>query len=436
MLARIFLEAADRMTLLRFLLPVLLFASAARAATLPGFRLEEVAHAAGFVSSVVTDSQGTIYFSTTDGWIYRVEGTAGSEATKVASVPTKAGGNGGLLGIVLLDDDTAVAHYTLWNNETGEFAKVLEDVISRIDLRTGAETVLKRFVCNLDNYGLGASSEHHGGNPTLGPDGTVFVGIGEYGGHVIAQDPRWNGGKIWRVDTTTGDASQWAIGMRNPYDLAWDPELQRVVVVDNGPTAGDEVHVLAQESNAGWPVTFGNQPPMDGASAPQYVWPQTVAPTGFVRLTGTNPMLRRGYLAGAFVTRGIYYFPSISESAAAEPIAIVKQLQEFVIDVTQTAGGEIYVATAGMNGTAIWRLHVPLRGDCNGDGFADWRDVYPLLREIGDDEDGSHPMITAQDGAHAGSWGCDANADSVIDAADIETLREIVGGRRRAVRAR
>ena len=43
-------------------------------------------------------------------------------------------------------------------------------------------------------------------------------------------------------------------------------------------------------------------------------------------------------------------------------------------------------------------------------------------------------MITAQDGAYAGSWGCDANADGLIDARDLDALLQLISSRRRAVR--
>lgn len=415
------------MTFLRPLTAILLFAllaTHARAATLPGFRIETLARSDGFVSSVAVDSHGIIYFTTTDGWIRRVDGSGA--AARVASLPTHAGGNGGLLGMALLDDDTAVVHYTVWNDESGELAKVLDDVISRVDLRTGSETVLHVFVCDVDHRPNGASSEHHGGNPAVAPDGSVFVGIGEYGGHILAQLPHWNGGKIWRV-FPDGTATQWALGLRNPYDLAFDPDTNRVVVADNGSQGGDEIHVLQQGDNAGWPMTYGNQPPVEGTVAPVYVWPETVAPTGLTRLTGANGMLRRGYLAGAFVTRAIYYLPP----SFAQAIPLVEELDDFVIDVTQSANGEILFATASWSGTAIHRLSAPPRGDCNGDGRTDQLDIFPLMLEIQDG--GSHPMITAQGGAYAGSWGCDANADGMIDAKDLKTLTDMIKGRRRAV---
>jgi aldose sugar dehydrogenase len=415
------------MTLLRVLLASLIFAGTAGAATLPGFRVETLARAEGFVSSVVTDSRGTIYFTTTDGWIHRVDG---SSATRVASLPTHAGGNGGLLGMALLDDDTAAVHYTTWNDDSGDFAKVLDDVVSRVDLRDGAETVLHTFVCDITNREHGASSEHHGGNLTVAPDGSIFVGIGEYGAFIIAQKPQWNAGKIWRIDPD-GNATQWARGMRNPYDLAWDPERGRVVVADNGADGGDEIHVVSQGDNCGWPYTYGNQPPVVGAVAPVYVFPRTVAPTGMQRLSEGNPMLRDGYLVGAFVTRALYFFPS----DFAEAIPIVEGFDEYVIDVTEGANGEIIFATATFGMSSIHRLQVPSGGDCNGDGFTDSRDVLPLTHEL---EDGDpHERVRAQEGEYLGSWGCDANVDGLIDGRDVEALRRIIGsGRRRSVRSR
>jgi glucose/arabinose dehydrogenase len=417
------------MTFLRVLVGLFLFATSARASTLPGFRVETLVRAEGFVSSVTSDSQGTIYFTTTGGWIYRIDG---AQATPIASLPTHAGGNGGLLGMALLDDDTAVVHYTTWDDAGGDGEQVLDDVVSRVDLSDGAETVLHTFVCDVEHRANGASSEHHGGNLTVAPDGSVFVGIGEYGVHAIAQQPEWNGGKIWRI-APDGSASQWSRGMRNPYDLAWDPDLGRIVVADNGEDGGDEIHIVDQGDNCGWPATYGNHPPMIGAVEPVYVFSETVAPTGVVRLDGANSLLRRGYLVGAFVTRAIYYFASLN-APIEDPVAVVDGFDEFVIDVTQTANGDIVFATAGAGGTAIHRLHVPLRGDCNGDGLTDSHDVLPLMREIQDGSPQRHPMVDAQSGTYVGSWGCDANADGLIDSSDLEALTSLLQGRRRAVR--
>jgi glucose/arabinose dehydrogenase len=391
---------------------------------LPGFRVERVGRVEGFASSIVVDSRGAIYVTTTDGWIHRIED---GQAIGVASLPTHSGSNGGLLGMALVDDATAVVHYTAWGGED----LVLDDVISKVDLASGAEMVLHAFACDVEVHALGASGEHHGGNPAIASDGAIFVGIGEYGAHAVAQRPGWNGGRIWRIDPVSGDARQWAMGLRNPFDVAWDAESQSVVASDNGENAGDEINVIAEGSNCGWPLTYGNAPAVEGMLAPAYVFPETVAPTGLVRLDGANDLLRRGFLSGAFVTRSLVYFPSLT-APAGDPIAIVDGLEEAIIDVTQAVSGEIYFVSASFApSTSVYRLRVPKRGDCNGDGVVDAQDVLALLLEL-DDGDGDL-MIDAQDGAYAGSWGCDANADGLITSADREALRRILGGKRRAV---
>lgn len=404
------------MRLLRFL-SIFLLALSARAGTLPGFRVEKVADVEGFVSSVVTDSQGVVYCTTTDGWIHRIDGT---QAVPVAALPTKAGGNGGLLGMALLDDATAVVHYTTWSGE-----KVLDDVISTVDLATGAERVLKSFACDVEFRERGVSDEHHGGNLNIAPDGSIFVGIGEYGAYAIAQKPEWNGGKIWRLDRE-GNATQFAKGMRNPYDLAFDPQLQRVVVADNGANGGDELHVIETGVDCGWPIAG------PGTVAPDYVFPHTVAPTGLVRMSGANAMVRRGYLLATFVARSLFYFPNVGSQPIDDPVAIVDDFTDYIIDVTESSSGTIYLATASFLGSEIQRLHVPPRGDCNGDGLVNTQDILPLVHEIDDGD--VHPMITAQDGVYAGSWGCDVNADSVIDARDLDALLRLIPSRRRAIR--
>lgn len=395
-----------------------------RAETLPGFRVETLAAVPGFVSSVVTDSKGVIYCTTTDGWIHRIDG---GQSVPVAALPTHAGGNAGLLGMDLLDDRTAVVHYTTWEGDD-----ILDDVVAAVELATGAVNVLKAFPGDVEFREHGVPDEHHGGNPHVAPDGSIFVGIGEYGFYALAQDPKWNGGKIWRLDRN-GNASQFARGMRNPYDLAWDPVLNRLVVSDNGKEGGDEIHVIQEGDNCGWPESYGNQPPFEGSVPPVYVWPATVAPTGLARLSGANPLLARGYLSGAYVTRALYYFSDVAAKPVAAPIAVISKFPQFILDVTEGPRGEIYLASAMGNSSAIHRLHVPPRGDCNGDGLTDARDIIPIRREI---DDGDGPMrINAQNGAYRGTWGCDVNQDDVIDADDVAALLRIVQSRRRPARS-
>lgn len=382
------------------------------AATLPGLRVESLGPTAGFASSLAIDSQGTIYYSTTAGGIYRL-----GQSNAIAMVVTNAIGNSGLLGMALLDDRTAVVHYTTPGQTY--------DVVSKIDLVTGAETLLHAFACDIEIPERGSNSEHHGGNPSVAPDGSIFVGIGDFGGGLIASLPDWNGGKVFRI-APNGSVTQFARGLRNPFDTAWDVDSRRLVIADNGPVGGDEIHVVSEGAYCGWPFTYGHTPPVFGGAAPDFVFDDTVAPTGIVRLNGANPFLRRGYLVGAFVTKAIYYFPDLDAHPIPEPVTLFDHEAGFVIDIAQSASGDIYFT----NGKAIYRLNPPPRGDCNGDGIANAADLASLSLELADGD--PHSALDAPNGSYRGSWGCDADGDGMIQFEDVPALAKIIHYRQRA----
>jgi glucose/arabinose dehydrogenase len=399
-----------------FLLLAILAAGRAGGAALPGFGVRFVAPTAGFATSVAVDSAGVVYYTTKAGNVVRLDDVGASRV--VAHVDTEALGDSGLLGMAFRGDKTAIVHYVTPHQ--------IADVISSIDLDSGAETVIHTFNADIDVPSRGSSPEHHGGNPSVAADGSIFVGIGDYGGFVVAMLPDWNGGKVWRI-FPDGSVQQFARGFRNPFDVAWDAANQRLIVPDNGDIADDEINIVHLGDDCGWPRTMGDHgPAIDGTTPPVYTFPSIVAPTGFTALSGRNPLLQRGYLLGGFVTRAIYYIADIDHPA---PIALISGETSPVVDVAEGPGGEIYFTT----GMAIYRLTVPLRGDCNADGKVDVNDLAALERELADV--GGHEAVTnAQNGAFAASWGCDVNGDGLIDRRDVDALIAIVKPRLRAVR--
>lgn len=402
---------------MKSLIPALLLATAtATASTLPGFGVQLLGPTSGFASSIAIDSHGTIYYTTTDGNLFRFDG---DQSSLIAQVTTVATGDSGLLGMALRDDSTAVVHYTTPNQ--------IADVLSTIDLTTGKETILQSFVADKDFPARGSSSEHHGGNPTVAADGSIFFGIGDYGGGEIASLPDWNGGKIFRV-FPDGSVEQFARGFRNPFDMFWDAPNQRLITTDNGPAVDDEIDIVHEHDYCGWPFTVGNQAPIEGAVGPIYTFPVIAAPTGMVALSGRNGMLRSGYVIAAFVTKALYYVRDIDARPFPDPITLIEGETGAIIDVAEGPNGDLLFVT----GKAVYKLVVPLRGDCNGDGKIDAADWDALNRELADGD--PHPTFVAQDGMYPGSWGCDVNGDGVIDGRDVAALRSLLGWRARAVR--
>jgi hypothetical protein len=359
-------------------------------ATLPGFGVQPVATVPrGFISSVVADSHGTLYYTTTSGDIARIDT---GQSKVIAHVATDAVGNSGLLGMALRDDNTAIVHYTT--------PLQLYDVISSIDLTTANETVIHQFVCNEFQPQMGASPEHHGGNPIVASDGSIFVSIGDGNSPNMASMPDWNLGKIFRI-APDGTVQQFARGLRNPFDLAWDAANQRLIAPDNGDKNNDEINIVHPSDDLGWPFTMGSQASLNGTVAPVYVFPTIIAPTGIVAHRG-------GYLLGSFVTRAIYYIDDIDAPA---PVALIQKETDPIVDVTERAG-IIYFAT----GTTIYRMLVPQPGDCNGDGVVNSMDLAALFA-----------------GPDSTSWGCDANNDGLIDGKDVAALKERLNWRVRSI---
>jgi glucose/arabinose dehydrogenase len=387
------------------LLLIFLLSSTAGAAILPGFHVQLVQATAGFITALAVDSQGTIYYSAKNGDIIR----AGVVPTIVGHVPTVGEGNSGLIGLALRDDHTAIVHYTT--------PRQTYDVVSAVDLVTGVETEIHRFATDRDFPERGVSTEHHGGNLTIAPDGSIFLAIGDYGVGIVASELDWNGGKVWRIlpDETV---VQFAHGFRNPFDLAWDAAAQRVVITDNGDAVDDEIDVVAQDDDCGWPYTAGKEPAVAGARTPAYVFPTVIAPTGLAPLSGRNPILRRGYLLGSYVAKALYYVPDVYAQPVPDPVAVIQSETDPIIDVVEAPNGDIYFAS----GFGIYKLVVPKPGDCNGDGLVNSTDIAILGNVLAG---GPQPMTSVRNA----SWGCDANGDGIIDERDLAAVVSMVRGR-------
>jgi glucose/arabinose dehydrogenase len=387
----------------------LVLAAAANASTLPGFHVQVVQGVSGFITSLAVDSHGTLYCSAKSGDIVRI----GFPNAVVAHLPTLSEGNSGLIGMALRDDNTAIVHYTLPGQTY--------DVVSSVDLSTGVETEIHRFACDKDVPERGASTEHHGGNLTVAPDGSIFLAIGDYGIGIVASELDWNGGKVWHI-LPDGSVIQFAHGFRNPFDVAWDAASQRLVLTDNGDAVDDEIDVVTQGDDCGWPATAGREPAVAGARPPAYVFPTVVAPTGLAQLSGRNPILHGGYLLGSFVAKALFYVPDVYAQPVPDPVAIVQNETDPIIDVVEAGDGTVYFAS----GFVIYKLTVPKRGDCNGDGLVDASDLGVLATIL---SDGPRPMTSAQDARVRASWGCDVNGDGMIDTRDLDAEEAMVRGR-------
>ena len=120
------------------------------------------------------------------------------------------------------------------------------------------------------------TTRHHYGNRIVfDRKGYLYFSIGDRGAKDQAQDPTKPNGKIHRIypDGSIPDdnpyrdqglASLYTLGNRNPQGISVHPLTDEVWAAEHGPLGGDELNLIKQGTNYGWPViTYGSN--YDGA---------------------------------------------------------------------------------------------------------------------------------------------------------------------------
>lgn len=105
--------------------------------------------------------------------------------------------------------------------------------------------------------------EAAGGRMQLLDHSTMLVSIGDHqfdginDSHNAPMDPDWDLGKLVALDLETGGARIVAMGVRNPQGLLVMRD-GRVIETEHGPQGGDEINLIRDGANYGWPhVTYG-----------------------------------------------------------------------------------------------------------------------------------------------------------------------------------
>ena len=184
-------------------------------------------------------------------------------------------------------------------------------------------------------------SNHNGGQLAFGPDGYLYIGLGDGGS---ANDPHDHGqnlgsllGKILRIDIDASDAGRpyaippdnpftnrkdaraeiWAYGLRNPWRFAFDAANGRLYAADVGQDAVEEIDVIERGGNYGWRLMEGDIcTPAIGAHCDRrgfmppihvYRHPEGFSVTGgFVYRGASVPGLCGVYLFADYVTQRLW----------------------------------------------------------------------------------------------------------------------------------
>ena len=262
----------------------------------------------------------------------------------------------GMLGLAI-DPEFNINHHiyvyytAVVDVENGNGAKVINRVLRFTDNNNvGTEpTVI------MDN--IPASRGYHsGGAMAFGPDGKLYITVGDATEHIFAQDPSIVIGKVLRInkdgtvpqDNPYPNSLVYTMGHRNMYGIAFD-DGGTGLVSENGDVRYDEINLITKGGNYGFPTSQPpNLPPerANGSSIkPLRSYWDTIAPTQMIYYNGDAvPELKGMFLFGSF-TGDIYAFKlSEDKKSIVEELKIELSHFPFVptVGIAQSPDGKIY----------------------------------------------------------------------------------------------
>jgi glucose/arabinose dehydrogenase len=279
----------------------------------------------------------------------------------------------GLLGLAFPPDYAAsgrfVVHYT---DTAGDTKLSVFHVSTNADL---ADPASEQVLLTVDQ----PFPNHNGGQIVFGPDGYLYLGLGDGGG---AGDPEGRGqdlsellGSILRLDVQSGTAYTvppdnpfvgqqpairpeiWSYGLRNPWRFSFDPATGDLYIADVGQDKIEEIDVATSESGAGrvvnygWSIMEGSQClgggecDQAGLTLPTFEYGRNQGCSiigGYVYRGSELPALQGLYFYGDFCQQWVHSFrfnTAATEETDWPALRATSPLTSFGVD----AAGELYI---------------------------------------------------------------------------------------------
>ncbi|GAA2355756.1 PA14 domain-containing protein [Dactylosporangium salmoneum] len=250
---------------------VLLLAGAALVAT------GEAGHAAppgNFQTSLVqgTDLDGPSGFDIApDGRIFVLERGGKVKIIKdgvllaqpFAELPAEPSGDRGLIGIAF-DPEFGISNNFVYFYYTGH------DLLNHLVRYDGADDIGTQGPYPLFQTSSPSQLLHVGGSIAFGPDGKLYLAIGDNGVPGNAQDLSNPHGKILRINKDGSVPADnpfygqpgklgaiWAYGFRNPWRFQFDSATGQLYGGDVGDYTWEELNHIVKGGNYGWPLHEG-----------------------------------------------------------------------------------------------------------------------------------------------------------------------------------
>ena len=174
-----------------------------------------------------------------------------------------AGGERGLLGLAFHPDFEANGFLYVYYTRKSDGDIIVARYTANAG-RTAASAATEQILLRIEHS---ANTNHNGGDLVFGPDGYLYIAVGDGGGSGDpgnnAQDKNVLLGKILRIDVDgTGSGPNgtyaipsdnpfvgaagldeiWAYGLRNPWQISFDSETDRFWIADVGQNRYEEIN--------------------------------------------------------------------------------------------------------------------------------------------------------------------------------------------------
>lgn len=276
------------------------------------------------------------------------------------------GGERGLLGLAFAPDyETSGRFYVNYTNTAGDTVIERYTVSGNPDVANSDGTILLTIDQPFGN--------HNGGNIHFGPDGYLWISMGDGGS---SGDPNNYGqnknvllGKMLRIDVS-GDAYTspsdnpfvgedgadeiWAYGLRNAWKFSFDSETGDLWIADVGQNLIEEINKQSSQTpglNYGWRCYEGNDPyNTGGCDAPEsMVFPIATYNHSGGRCSITGGYVYRGTAYANLV--GKYFFADYCSGEIGwvdgDTLEFLTDTNDFITGFGQDMSGQLYVVGSG-----------------------------------------------------------------------------------------
>ncbi|HEY1520391.1 MAG TPA: PQQ-dependent sugar dehydrogenase [Solirubrobacteraceae bacterium] len=209
----------------------------------------------------------------------------------------KSGGEQGLLSMAFAPDYQSSGRFYVDYTDASNNIQIVQFRRARGNPNRAA-AASARTVLSIDHH---SESNHNGGQLQFGPDGDLYIGVGDGGNEGDPHDYGQNAdvlvGKVLRIAPRPGGGYAipsgnpfasvsgrrpeiWAYGLRNPWRFSFDRRTGDLIIGDVGQDAEEEIDFAPRGhgagANYGWSVFEGDRRNKPG-SAPGAIKPVVVA---------------------------------------------------------------------------------------------------------------------------------------------------------------